>query len=73
MPTYAYRCAACSHEFQRFEKMSASTRKSCPACGERADRMITGGAGISVGRAAESCPEPVRPDGCCGGGMCGLN
>jgi putative FmdB family regulatory protein len=46
MPTYAYRCVICSHEFQRFEKMSAPTRTKCPECGERAERLITGGAGL---------------------------
>jgi putative FmdB family regulatory protein len=73
MPTYVYRCVICSHEFQRFEKMSAPTSGTCPACGERAQRRITGGAGIAVKSAApEGCADPSTSGGCCGG-MCGMN
>jgi putative FmdB family regulatory protein len=74
MPTYAYHCPTCGHDFQRLEKMSASTRPACPACGERAQRQITGGAGIAVRSAGpDACPDPSPSGGCCGGGMCGLN
>jgi len=74
MPTYAYRCVICSHEFARLEKMSAPTRTKCPECGERAERLITGGVGIAVkGPAPERCADPSPSGGCCGGGMCGMN
>jgi putative FmdB family regulatory protein len=47
MPTYAYRCIKCEHEFEVFEKMSARTRaRKCPVCGGRAERIISGGAGF---------------------------
>ncbi len=46
MPTYHYRCPSCGHEFERFEKMNAKSRAKCPACGKRAERMISGGAGL---------------------------
>lgn len=46
MPTYAYRCPKCGHEFQKFHKMSAKARPKCPACGTTAERKITGGAGL---------------------------
>jgi putative FmdB family regulatory protein len=46
MPTYAYRCPACGHEFEKFHKMSARTRPKCPVCGGVAQRVITGGAGL---------------------------
>jgi len=46
MPTYAYRCPACGHEFQKFHKMSVRTRPKCPACGAVAERVITGGVGL---------------------------
>jgi putative FmdB family regulatory protein len=72
MPTYVYRCVICSHDFQRFEKMSAPSRRTCPECGERAERQITGGAGIAV-RRADAGSEPMPPGECCGGGMCGMN
>lgn len=72
MPTYVYRCARCTHEFERFEKMSASPRPACPECGAQAERQITGGAGIAV-RSGAHAASPTPPEGCCGGGMCGLN
>jgi putative FmdB family regulatory protein len=47
MPTYAYRCTKCEHEFEAFEKMTASPRaRKCPLCGGRAMRVISGGAGF---------------------------
>lgn len=73
MPTYTYRCVICSHRFSRMEKMTAPTRAQCPQCGERAERLITGGAGIAVKRAApDGCVDPSPSGGCCGG-ACGLN
>jgi putative FmdB family regulatory protein len=47
MPTYAYECTACGHNFDIFSKMSAKpTPRKCPVCGGRANRQITGGAGF---------------------------
>ena len=47
MPTYAYRCAKCEHEFEAVEKITARTRtRKCPLCGGRATRVISGGAGF---------------------------
>lgn len=46
MPTYAYHCPACGHEFEKFQKMTATTRAKCPKCGKAARRQITGGAGL---------------------------
>jgi putative FmdB family regulatory protein len=46
MPTYAYRCPKCGHEFQKFQKMSDKTRPRCPKCKTKAERVITGGAGL---------------------------
>lgn len=48
MPTYVFECPDCEHVFEEFQrKMSdrPKTRK-CPACGGRARRRITGGAGF---------------------------
>lgn len=33
MPIYAFRCAACSHEFDRLQKLSDPDPAACPACG----------------------------------------
>jgi putative FmdB family regulatory protein len=47
MPTYAYRCPKCEHEFEAVEKITARTRaRKCPLCGGRATRVISGGAGF---------------------------
>ncbi|MBI2073996.1 MAG: zinc ribbon domain-containing protein [Gemmatimonadetes bacterium] len=46
MPTYQYRCPSCGHEFEKFEKITAKTRPKCPQCDTRAERMISGGAGL---------------------------
>lgn len=48
MPTYVFQCPACDHEFEAFQKKISDrprTRK-CPACGGRAQRRISGGAGF---------------------------
>jgi putative FmdB family regulatory protein len=46
MPTYGYRCPACGHEYEKFQKISDSTRTKCPKCGKRGERLISGGAGL---------------------------
>lgn len=34
MPIYAYRCAACEHEFEVLQKMSDDHLTICPECGQ---------------------------------------
>ena len=46
MPTYAYVCPKCKHEYDRLQKMSDRTRAKCPQCGTRGERLISGGAGL---------------------------
>jgi len=47
MPTYEYRCAACDHEFELFQSMSASTKRKCPECGKmKLERLIGTGAAV---------------------------
>jgi putative FmdB family regulatory protein len=47
MPTYAYRCTECEHEFEAVEKITSRQRsKKCPVCRGRAVRVISGGAGF---------------------------
>lgn len=46
MPTYSYRCPACGHDYEKFQKISDPTRAECPECGVPGERQITGGAGI---------------------------
>ena len=46
MPTYEYRCKDCGHQFEEFQSMSADPIDTCPECGGRAERVISGGAGF---------------------------
>ena len=47
MPTYDYRCDACGHAFEKFQPITASPVRTCPACKKRTvKRLIGTGAGI---------------------------
>ena len=47
MPTYEYRCRACDHEFERFQKISSTPVRTCPECKKRrVQRLISTGGGI---------------------------
>ena len=46
MPTYEYKCPK-GHVFERsFSRITSQRRAKCPVCGKRAERQISGGAGI---------------------------
>jgi putative FmdB family regulatory protein len=46
MPTYEYRCPK-GHVFEKFSpQMTSRSRTRCPTCGQRAERLISGGAGL---------------------------
>ncbi len=40
MPTYAYRCTNCAHEFEAFQKFSDDPLKECPECGAEIRRIF---------------------------------
>jgi putative FmdB family regulatory protein len=40
MPLYEYRCRKCDARFERLEKASEPTDRSCPECGGVARRLI---------------------------------
>ena len=47
MPTYEYTCAACGHDFERFESITAKPNKLCPKCGKKkGERRISAGGGF---------------------------
>ena len=46
MPTYEYRCTACKHEFEKFQRMSDEPVADCPECGKPAERRLSAGAGL---------------------------
>ncbi|PWB83260.1 MAG: zinc ribbon domain-containing protein [Methylocystaceae bacterium] len=65
MPLYAYRCAACDHEFQTLVR--ADDTPECPACGSvdlarRLSLIAKPAAGGDVGEA--SCSSFDAPGGC---------
>lgn len=45
MPTYEYRCPQ-GHEFEKFQRMTEPPVAACPECGEDAERVLSGGAGL---------------------------
>jgi putative FmdB family regulatory protein len=63
MPTYHYRCPACGHDFERFEKINAKARPKCPECGTRAERQISGGAGLLFKGSGFYATDYKRPKG----------
>jgi putative FmdB family regulatory protein len=47
MPTYAYKCDACEHEFDEFQKMSDDPLTKCPKCKKnKLRRLISAGAAL---------------------------
>jgi len=45
LPTYEYRCPQ-GHEFEKFQRMADPPEAQCPECGEDAERILSGGAGL---------------------------
>ena len=46
MPTYQYQCTECSYEFEEFQMISDNPIETCPECGGKVKRLISGGAGL---------------------------
>lgn len=42
MPTYAYRCESCGHEFEEFQSIKAEPIKVCPECKRAKVRRLIG-------------------------------
>ena len=57
MPTYAYRCTECEHEFEAIEKITARPRaRKCSVCGEYLQALK--GTDLSAGLELEfNCPS----------------
>jgi len=63
MPTYAYVCRNCQHEFDAFQSIKAKPLRVCPACGQTAlKRLIGSGAGIIFKGSGFYCTD-YRSDG----------
>lgn len=47
MPTYAYRCVECGHEFEDLQSIAAEALVKCPNCGKNSlKRGLGGGTGM---------------------------
>ena len=63
MPTYAYVCEDCGHQFDEFQSITAKPLRKCPACGKAALRRLIGtGAGIIFKGSGFYCTD-YRSDG----------
>ena len=40
MPLFEYKCKKCAHHFDKIEKYTSSTVKTCPKCGGKAERQL---------------------------------
>ena len=45
MPTYEYKCTKCDEQFEIIQKITEEPKKSCPTCGGKVFRLISGGGG----------------------------
>ena len=74
MPTYEYKCEKCGYVFDKFQSMSAKPLGKCPKCNGKAQRLISGGAGVIVKSSgfyatdyqSKSSPACGRSQTCCG-------
>ena len=49
MPTYAYKCDECNHQFEKIQKMSDEPLKLCPSCNnEKLKKIITASGGFAL-------------------------
>ena len=46
MPTYGYECKSCGYTFDVLQSMKDEPLKTCPKCGKKVHRLISGGADI---------------------------
>lgn len=46
MPTYEYECDSCHHRFEMLQRITEEPIKTCPLCGEKVRRLISGGGGV---------------------------
>ena len=70
MPAYEYECAACSHHFERRQKMSDPPISACPECGGSVKRLISGGAGAISKGGSHAGNFSEAGSGCGLGGPC---
>ncbi len=62
MPTYEYRCDACSHEFEEFQYIKDEPLKKCPVCGKKRLRRLIGGGSAIVFKGSGFYQTDYRSD-----------
>jgi len=63
MPTYEYKCPA-GHVFDKtFPRITSKRHAKCPKCGKRAERLISGGAGVHFKGSGFYATDYKRPAG----------
>lgn len=63
MPTYEYKCPK-GHRFEKtFPRITSQRHAKCPVCGKRAERQISGGAGIHFKGSGFYATDYKRPAG----------
>ena len=67
MPTYAYRCADCSHAFDTYQQFSDAALTECPECGGKL-RKVFGSLGVTFNGSGF-----YRTDSRSGGGSAGAS
>ena len=63
MPTYEYKCPN-GHLFEKtFPRITSQRHAKCPVCGKRAERLISGGAGVHFKGSGFYATDYKRPAG----------
>jgi putative FmdB family regulatory protein len=63
MPTYEYKCPE-GHLFEKkFPRITSQRHAKCPRCGKRAERQISGGAGLVFKGSGFYATDYKRPAG----------
>jgi len=63
MPTYEYKCPE-GHLFEKkFPRITSQRHAKCPKCGKRAERQISGGAGLVFKGSGFYATDYKRPAG----------
>jgi len=63
MPTYEYKCPN-GHLFEKtFPRITSQRHAKCPVCGKRAERQISGGAGVHFKGSGFYATDYKRPAG----------
>ena len=69
MPTYEYVCESCGKHFEMQQKMTEEPVETCPECGGKVRRVLSGGIGFifnTPSKRRESCYYNSFGRTCCG-------